>query len=167
MKMQKRIASAVLLPIVLAIAFNALAGPVQAKNEMEVYMWGNLVGLDEVREIPTGTWALITWGWACLTWDQVDDFLDSIDYTWTIDGEPILEYEIEYLDLEYVKVVWFACNWHPTHPGEYGAELMVTFTKDHFDGWDTYTAGTVILGPRTILVTPRELYPMDPPEEPA
>jgi len=160
-------ASVVLLLIVVGIASNALAVPVQAKNEMYVDMFGYAyLGLDEVREIPTGTWAAIYWGWMCLTWPQVYDFLDSIDYTWTIDGEPILDYEIIYSG-NGDKIVFFICYWHPQRPGEYEAELTVTFTKDHFDGWDTYTAGTVLYGPRTILVTPRELYPLDPPEEPA
>ena len=164
MKMQK-MASAVLLLIITTIASIALAVPVQAKNEMEVYMFAIYLGLDEVREIPTGTWATILWGWGCLTWDQVDDFLENTDRTWTIDGEPILDYEIEFLE-DGLKAVLFTCYWHPTHPGEYDLELMVTFTKDHFDGFDLYPAGTVMLAPRTILVTPRELYPLDPPEEP-
>jgi len=166
MKMQKMV-SAVLLLMVTAIAFNVLAVPVQAKHVMDVNMWGYIYfGFDEVREIPTGTWAAIAWGWGCLTWEQVDDFLDSVDLTWTIDGEPILDYEIRYFE-NGLKVAWFVCYWHPHAPGEYDVELTVTFTKDHFDGFDDFLAGTVIYAPRTILVTPRGLYPLDPPEEPA
>ena len=166
MKMREKMASAVFLLIVTAVAFNALVVPVQAKNIMLVNMWGTLVGLDEVREIPTGTWATILWGWACLTDEQVNDFLASIEYTWTIDGESISDYEMEFFEEGGLKTVMFTCYLRPTPPGEYDLELVVTFTKDHFDGFDTYAVGTVMVAPRTILVTPRELYPLDPPEEP-
>ncbi len=165
MKMQTKMASAVFLLIVTAIALNALAVPVQAKNTMQVNMWGTYIGLDEVREIPTGTWATILWGWACVTWDQLYNFSDSTDYTWTLDGEPISDYEIEFIDGS-LKAVFFILEWHPKRPGEYDLELTVTFNEDHFDGIDLYPAGTVMYAPRTILVTPREQCPLDPPEEP-
>lgn len=153
--------------VLLVLSTLLLMVPVgQAKNVMVVNMWGTLIGLDEVREIPTGTWATVLWGWGCLTWDQVNDFLASTDYTWTIDGEPISDYEMEFLEAAGLKTVMFTCNWHPKQPGEYYLELTVTFNEDHYDGFETFTAGTVMLAPRTILVTPRELYPLDPPEEP-
>ncbi len=45
MKMQTKMACAVFLMIIAAIAFNALAVPVQAKNTLQVNMWGTYIGL--------------------------------------------------------------------------------------------------------------------------
>jgi len=129
-------------------------------HEQAVATYGEIFGQPDVRELATGDWAaVIPCRWGTATEEQRDDFFESVTVELYVDGV-----------LQDGLVVWFFPA--PTPYVVYFKELppgaankpvvvtsVVTFTKDHFDGWDWYPAGTVFEDDRTIVWTPRGQFP--------
>jgi len=131
---------------------------------------GELFGQPDVRELPTGEWAIVgAAGWGTMTAAQRDHFLETAVVEVYLDGVPqsnIGLYLLEGGQAPYE--VWFG---RAEPPGAANSEQVwmtrVTFTEDHFDGWDIYPAGTVFEDDRTIHWTPRGQFPSGdyPPSE--
>jgi hypothetical protein len=118
----------------------------------------------EVKELPTGEWADIGNAWATKTEAQRDHFVETVIVE--IEGDGVVYGDISpYLfvrDTGFGDAFWAAraVLVHPGVPNETQYwTIRYTFTEDHFDGWDMYTAGTVLEQYRIVVWTPRGDFP--------
>lgn len=166
---------AVLIVAVLALAGLA-AQPASAAeggkhsskgNTTEISFLGALHGHSEVVQVPTGEKVILSGGWATLTAEQRDQFVETAIVEVERNGvaqpfETGLRTDVSAPNVPGGLLSYsdWSVTAHPQSPNEPEVwTLRITLTADHFDGSDLLPAGTVLQASRTIVWTQRGHFP--------